>query len=119
MKDFLLILTNTFLAVLGQILLKHGMLKVGRVSVDTFIIYMFQALLNPFVLSGLAVYGFASMIWLVVLSRVNLSIAYPMISLSYIFSIVFAWLLFKEHIPYTRIVGGIVICIGVYLIVLK
>jgi len=53
---------------------------------------------------------------LVVLSRVKLSLAYPMLSISYILAMFFSWLLFKEHIPWIRIVGAFVICIGVSLV---
>jgi drug/metabolite transporter (DMT)-like permease len=77
---------------------------------------LIQAFLNPFVIGGIAVFGFTSMIWLVILSRVKLSIAYPMISLGYVLSIFLAWLFFKESVPKMRVVGAIVICIGVYLV---
>lgn len=119
-KDFLLILLNVVFTVSGQLLLKQGMLQVGRISsMSNPASVLSRTFTNLYVLGGLGVYAFTSMIWLVVLSRVKLSIAYPMVSLGYVLSIVAAWLFFKEHVPTTRLVGGIVICVGVYLVSLN
>jgi drug/metabolite transporter (DMT)-like permease len=117
LKDFLLLLFNVCLTVIGQLLLKQGMLKVGRVpSLSGAAPKLIQALSNPFVIGGISVYGFTTLIWLIILSRIKLSIAYPMISLGYVVSIFFSWLLFNEYVPKTRVIGAIVICIGVYLV---
>ena len=77
---------------------------------------LIQAFLNPYVLSGIAIYGFTTLVWLIILSRVKLSIAYPMLSSGYVLSILFSWMLFKESIPKIRIIGALIICIGVYLV---
>ena len=116
-KDILLLLCNVLFTVTGQLLLKQGMLQVGRVGeLDRVIPKLMKAFMNPFVIGGIATYGFTTMIWLVILSRVKLSIAYPMISLGYVISIFFAWFFFKESVPKIRVMGAIVICIGVYLV---
>ena len=102
---------------MGQILFKHGMNIVGRVNnVRDVLGKLTQAFLNPYILSGITIYGFTTLVWLVILSRVKLSIAYPMLSSAYVLSIPFSWLLFKESIPKIRIVGALIICIGVYLV---
>lgn len=118
MKDFTLLLFNVILSVLGQILLKQGMNQVGEISgsFQQMAPKLIQALMNPFVIGGIGVYGSTTLIWLVVLSRIKLSVAYPMISLGYIFSILFSWLLFKEDVPKIRVLGAFVICLGVYLV---
>ena len=118
MKDFTLLLFNVILSVLGQILLKQGMNQVGEISgsFQQMAPKLIQALMHPFVFGGIGVYGSTTLIWLVVLSRIKLSVAYPMISLGYIFSILFSWLLFKEDVPKIRVLGAFVICIGVYLV---
>ena len=117
MKDFTLLFFNVLLTVIGQILFKQGMNMVGRVnSVRDALGKLTQAFLNPYVLSGIAIYGFTTLVWLVILSRVKLSIAYPMLSFGYVLSILFSWMLFKESIPKTRIIGAVIICIGVYLV---
>ncbi len=117
MKDFLLLFFNVLLTVIGQILFKHGMNVVGRInSVREAFPKLIHAFLNPYILSGIAIYGFTTLVWLVILSRVKLSIAYPMLSAGYVLSILFSWMLFKEAIPKARIIGAIIICIGVYLV---
>ena len=118
MRDYILLILNVLLTVIGQILMKQGMIKVGRIDGSLIDVApkLIQAFTNPFVIGGISIYGFTTMLWLVILSRVKLSIAYPMLSLGYIFSIFFAWLLFKESMPKTRILGAIIICLGVYLV---
>jgi drug/metabolite transporter (DMT)-like permease len=113
----LLLLFNVLLTVIGQLLLKRGMISVGPVqSLKDAIPKLVQAFLNPFVIGGISVYGVTTMVWLVILSRVRLSVAYPMISLGYVLSILLSWLFLKESMSKIRIIGAIVICIGVYLV---
>lgn len=117
MKDYILLIFNVFLTVFGQIMLKQGVTNVGRIeSFRELISKFWQLILNPYVLGGVSIYGFTTFVWLVILSRVKLSIAYPMLSLGYVIAIPFSWLVFKESIPKVRIIGAIIICIGVYLV---
>jgi len=117
MKDFLLIFVNVLFTVIGHLMLKHGMSQVGRVnSISMLPSIVARAVFNPFVVLGLLVFLMTSGLWLVVLSRVKLSLAYPMLSISYILAMFFSWLLFKEHIPWIRIAGAFIICIGVSLV---
>ena len=100
MKDFTLLFFNVLLTVIGQILFKHGMNTVGRINnVRDALEKLTQAFLNPYVLSGIAIYGFTTLVWLVILSRVKLSIAYPMLSSGYVLSILFSWMLFQGIHP--------------------
>ena len=93
------------------------MISVGPVqSLKDAIPKLVQAFLNPFVIGGISVYGVTTMVWLVILSRVRLSVAYPMISLGYVLSILLSWLFLKESMSKIRIIGAIVICIGGYLV---
>ncbi len=117
MKDYILLIFNVLLTVIGQILLKQGVSEVGRInSFRELFPKLTQVIFNPFVLGGISIYGFTTFVWLVILSRVKLSIAYPMLSLGYVLTIPFSWLFFKESIPRVRIIGAIIICIGVYLV---
>lgn len=117
MKDMLLIVFSVSLAALGQLLLKLGMIKVGRVSgLASAPSMILNALLNPIIISGLAVFGISALSWLVVLSRVKLSIAYPMVSLGYVAVVFFSWLIFKESVKPVTIMGCLAIAVGVFLI---
>ena len=117
LKDFLLLICNVLFTVTGQLLLKQGMLRVGRVDELNLVTHkLTQAFMNPFVIGGIVTYGFTTMIWLVILSRVKLSVAYPIISHGYVMSILFSWIFFKESVPRVRVLGAVIICIGVYLV---
>jgi len=118
MKSLLLILVSVILAVLGQLSMKQGMLKVGYVPLELakFGSSFSRIITTPFVLLGLFLYGVSTMFWLVVLSRVELSYAYPMISIGYVLVVFLSWLLLHEHISSSKIFGILLICSGVLLI---
>lgn len=117
MKNIVLILTNVFLTVVAQIMLKQGMNQVGKVnSLKNMRFLAIRAVSNPFVVGGIGVFGFTSVLWLIVLSRVEISVAYPMLSIGYILVMLWGWLVFGENVTVTRFVGVILICLGVFLI---
>ncbi|HEY3375070.1 MAG TPA: EamA family transporter [Candidatus Aquicultor sp.] len=119
MKSILLILFSISLAVGGQYLLKVGMNQVGRIGGGNFIYYkdmMFKTFLHPYVLIGLALYVISSIAWLVVLSRVNLSFAYPFASLGYIAVLLISWQFLDEPVNTLRIIGAMLIGIGIIFI---
>jgi len=102
----------------GQVLLKKGMGSMGplTLSVDQLGGILWRIATNPYVVVGLGVYVCSTIFWLTALSRVNLSYAYPFASLSYIVMLVVSWQLFKEDISFLRLMGSLVIGIGVFLI---
>jgi drug/metabolite transporter (DMT)-like permease len=55
-------------------------------------------------------------VWIMALSRVEVSVAYPMLSLGYIVNAFFAWWLFGEALTVSRLVGMGIIIVGVYLV---
>jgi drug/metabolite transporter (DMT)-like permease len=65
---------------------------------------------------GLAIYGIGTVFWLAALSRTELSYAYPFASLSYVIMLVASWFMFDEKITLARIIGTVLICIGVLVI---
>ncbi len=102
----------------GQVLLKKGMGSMGplTLSVNQLGSILWRIATNPYVVFGLGVYMLSTIFWLTALSRVNLSYAYPFASLSYIVMLVVSWQLFKEDISFLRLLGSLVIGIGVFLI---
>jgi multidrug transporter EmrE-like cation transporter len=118
-KQLLLIIISVGLAVCGQVSLKIGMNKVGEIY-SAHLVQPFQTLIrvfsNPNVVLGLGLYVCASLIWLVVLSRVDLSFAYPMMGLSYVFVLLISNFFLKENVVPLRWFGAFVICTGVVLI---
>lgn len=117
MKNFLMIVLCVFLGSAGQLSLKHGMGAVGRFGGDTQLLAAFgRAFSNPFVVVGFLCYGLSSLIWMVILSRVPLSWAYPMISMGYVIVVVLSRVLLKEDVSAVRFAGTLVICAGVVLV---
>jgi len=118
-KSLLLVLMAVVIGVSGQLTLKAGMSQVGPVVIgDAQHIFRVATTVftNPMVLAGLSLYVVGAVIWLVVLSRLALSFAYPMLALSYAFTPVMAWLVLGEGVPPIRWVGVVVIILGVFLV---
>lgn len=102
----------------GQIMLKHGMNNIGALTINlnSILDVLWRIGTNPWVMIGLFIYAASTVFWLTALSRVELSYAYPFASLSYAIMLVAAWQLFNESISPLRLVGTLVVCIGVLLI---
>ncbi len=113
-----LISLDVALNVLGQLSLKFGMSKVGNfaMSLNALPSVFFQAAFNPFILIGVVCYGLGFLVWLVVLAKAEVSYAYPLISLGYVFTAILARFLIGEHVTLTRMGGILVICLGVFLV---
>ena len=114
LTHFFLILLNTLILVSGQFLWKMGMMK-QQPSFSS-IGEIIKLLFSPYILSGLTLYGFATVLWLFILTRVPLSVAYPVQSLAYIFAVFGAYFFFNEPLGWTKIVGVLLIMVGVSLI---
>lgn len=115
-KSVILILFSISLAIGGQFLLKAGMNQVGRIGAGNITYYktMFlSALLHPYILTGLFLYAISSISWLVVLSRVNLSFAYPFAGLGYVIIMFISWRFLQEPVSAIRLFGAILIGLGV------
>jgi drug/metabolite transporter (DMT)-like permease len=102
----------------AQLMLKFGMINLGPISftADTAILRIFQILFNPWVFAGLFTFVISMASHLYVLSKVDISFAYPFLSLAYVAVAVFAWLVFKEDLGGLKIAGIALICLGTVLI---
>ena len=112
------ILISVLTSAAGQLLLKKGMNSMGPVtlSLNQLPSILWQMGTNPSVVIGLIIYLAGTVFWLAALSRVDLSYAYPFASISYVIMLVASWLMFDEKITLFRIIGSVVIGIGVLLI---
>ena len=113
-----LILTGVLLNAAAQIVLKQGMRAIGTFAftLDNLVPIGLRVALNPFVLLGIGFYGISVVVWLMVLSRVDVSYAYPMLSVGYIVAALAGRIFFGEPVDLTRWAGIITICFGVWLI---
>lgn len=115
-----LILFSVVLAALAQLSLKHGMNQVNeQLAPQRFGLNgpALKALLaTPAVWGGLFLFGVSALVWLVVLSRVSLSFAYPFAALTYVLILLFDLFVLDETVPPLRWAGVGFIAIGIVLI---
>lgn len=113
-----LALLSISIGVISQICLKEGMRRIGlfEISLGNLLPVGVRIFTDPFVLFGLFGYFMATLSWMVVLSRSELSVVYPMVSLGYIFTALAGYYLFGENLSPLRISGIALIIFGVYLI---
>ena len=118
MKNFLMIVVCVFLGVCGQLLLKQGMSSGGDEvdEVSEVLPRLLRAAMNPIVVAGFLCYGISAALWLIVLTRAELSYAYPLLSMGYVIVVVLSRVFFHEAVTPTRLLGTLVVCVGVYLI---
>src|SRR4051812_25047410 len=102
----------------AQLLLKAGTNRVGEFafSLDNVVPIGMKLVANPPILAGLACYVVSVGVWILGLSRVPVSVAYPMLSVGYIVNAFAAWYLFGESVTAQKLVGIGFIMIGVSLV---
>ena len=115
---FSLLVTGVLLNAAAQLLLKAGTNRIGEFafSFDNVLPIGAQVATSPPILAGLGCYGVSVVVWILALSRVQVSVAYPMLSIGYIVNALAAWWLFGESITAQKLVGIGFIVAGVYLV---
>ena len=115
----LLLVLSVGFATGGQLMLKAAMTDVGRIGTAQISEpgqTVLRAAREPKLWLGLVLFGVSSVFWLVVLSRVDLSLAYPMVGLSYVIIVALAKLVLDESVPAVRWAGVIIIAVGIALV---
>lgn len=115
---FGLVMTGVLLNAIAQLALKASVSDTGIISLDL------QSLLssagslatNLWLWVGLICYAISVVVWILALSRVDVSIAYPMLSIGYIVNAVAASQLFNEPLGIGKVVGIGIIIVGVYVL---
>lgn len=112
------ILVSGLVGVAGQLIIKQGLSAEGPIAfqLESVIGVIARLAFNPLVLLGLGVYSCGTFLWLVALSRVELSYAYPFASLNYVFVLVASWWVLGEQPSVMRVVGVALICMGVLIV---
>lgn len=115
---FALLMTGVLLNAAAQLLLKAGTNAIGRFefSAANILPVGVKLALEPHIAGGLACYVVSVAVWIVGLSRVPVSIAYPMLSVGYIVNALAAWYLFGESLTAQKAVGIAFIIAGVFLV---
>jgi multidrug transporter EmrE-like cation transporter len=116
--SFAFIMLGVLLNALAQLLLKAGTNAVGRFEFtpDNIVPVGMKLALEPHILGGVACYVVSLVVWLIGLSRVDVSVAYPMLSIGYVINALAAWYLFGESLTAQKLVGIGFIVAGVFLV---
>jgi multidrug transporter EmrE-like cation transporter len=113
-----LILTGVLLNAVAQLLLKAGAGTLAGVELraSNALLIAGRLLSSMPILAGLTCYVLSVVVWILALARVEVSVAYPMLSIGYVINALAAWWLFGENLTGARLAGIGVILLGVWLV---
>ena len=116
--SFSLVLAGVLLNAAAQLFLKAGTNAVGHFEFHIYnlIPVGVKLALEPHILGGLSCYVISVVVWIMALSRVPVSIAYPMLSIGYVINAFVAWQWFGEALAAQKLLGIGFIVIGVFLV---
>ncbi|MCD6379051.1 EamA family transporter [bacterium] len=115
-KNMIMIIITVILNTTGQFMIKAGVNKIGKIDFSNLFASLVEAATNGFVIGGFFSYALSAIMWIVLLSRTQLSWAFPMVSLSYVITALVAPILLNETFSYMRFVGILIICLGVFFV---
>ena len=108
LSGYLLLLIPITLLVIGQISTKYGVLLLNNVSPETFFFRF-----NPYIAVGYSCLVLRGIAWVFILRKVELSVAYPLLSTSFVIILIFSYYLFGEQISFQKVIGTFFIIGGV------
>ena len=109
-----LVAIQTLFLSAGQVFLKLAMEKLGKFEWTW--AYFKTVLIDWWLLACGISFAVATVLWLYILKKFPFSQAYPLTSLSFVFGMIAAWLVFGESIPFSRWIGLILVVLGCFLI---
>ena len=113
----LLGLVSIMLLSAGQTSLKFGLNAIGGVSLADGVAGMFKLLQTPWIIVGFGLYGLSAVLWLDVLSKLDFSLAFPMVGLTYVFTLLIGRFFFGETLGWERMLGVAFILMGIFFLV--
>ncbi|MFM9967106.1 MAG: SMR family transporter [Burkholderiales bacterium] len=116
--SFSLLLMGVLLNAGAQLLLKAGTNAVGHFefTMENVLPVGMKLAMEPHILGGMFCYVVSLVVWIMGLSRVEVSVAYPLLSIGYVINAIAAWYLFGESVSALRLTGIGFIIVGVYLV---
>ncbi|WP_028128660.1 4-amino-4-deoxy-L-arabinose transferase [Selenomonas sp. AE3005] len=113
--NFILVLAGVLLNAAAQLCIKQGMNIIGNISLDTgaVLAMILRAATNPYIIAGLTCYVISVLVWMVVLSKVEVSLAYPFLSIGYIVTAFVGYFFMGETLGLYKILGIVTICAGI------
>lgn len=115
-KNLILIIATVCLNTAGQFMMKAGINKIGKIGLANMADSFLKVITSGYIISGFCSYAVSAVLWILILSRSELSWAFPMVSLSYVITALLAPVLLNETFSIQRFVGILVICVGVFLV---
>lgn len=115
LSTFIFLFTGICLNAVAQLLLKAGTNAIGTIQLQSETLFptLIKLATQIPILGGLSCYIISVFVWIVGLSRVDVSIAYPLLSLGYIINALGAWYFLGETISIQRAAAITVIILGV------
>jgi multidrug transporter EmrE-like cation transporter len=116
--SFSLLMIGIALNAAAQLLLKAGTNSVGHFdySLANVMPVGFRLATEPHILGGIACYVVSVVVWILALSRVEVSIAYPLLSLGYVINAIAAWYWLGESVTPLRLLGIGIIVLGCFVV---
>lgn len=114
--NILLILSSVLLNCSAQLLIRKGMLVAGEMSMISMVHNIGSLITNIWLWGAVFAYGVSFILWLAVLAKTPVSIAFPFLSIGYVVVTICGYFFFDERISILQICGLIAICAGVILI---
>ncbi|MCP3776527.1 EamA family transporter [Paenibacillus sp. MZ04-78.2] len=113
MHAYFYVFSSVALGAVGQVLMKLGTNKVPLTSAEPLLRKLIMMFTQPYILGGLTCYALSAVLWIFALSRMQLSLAYPMVAAGYVIVFIISVLLFKEAITIQKVGGMMLIMAGV------
>lgn len=117
MTAYIFIALTILFTVCGQLLVKSASAEFGQVpaKLSEVIPFLIKAFSNIKLLVGLGFAVIASITWMSALSMIDISFAYPFMGLAIVLVLALSPLIFKETVPWTRWLGVLVVCLGLWI----
>lgn len=113
-----LVLICVLLNVSAQLALKQGVEAFGAIALNlpNLVPTIMKMITSYWIIIGGLIYVASVFVWLLVLNRIEVSKAYPLISIGYVLNAIVAYYLLGEHVTLMRVVGILIILTGVFVV---
>lgn len=113
-----LVFASVILTSCSQLIVKWRVIRAGQLPIDLTkkVLFLSGLLLDPWIITGILAAFFAGLSWMAAMTKLQLSFAYPFMSLSFVLVFVFSALLFHETVSAPKVVGMLLIIAGIFVI---
>jgi multidrug transporter EmrE-like cation transporter len=116
MRAYVMVMLSILTSALGQVTLKWGTISVDKSPSASIISTMLKYFTNMRIICGIALYGLSMVIWIFAISKIQLSVAYPMVAFGYIIVTALSYFIFHEPLSKMKVAGLAAIVLGVIMI---